>query len=104
MPELPYLDNHYQNRWYDKYPEIVKLIDRLKILEKSKRDLLISGMQNIIMEYDSELIDRHVQKFPLTYRRRWYDKDPHSWLVINVLKFADNNLLADIVLYLKERL
>jgi len=104
MPELFDMDDYYKNRWYDKYPKLIKFIDKLKSLKKSKRDTIILGMQDIIMEHDSELIDKHVLEFPMTYRRRWYDRDPDSWLVINALKYADDNLLTDIILYLGERL
>jgi len=104
MSELSDMDDHYQNRWYDKYPILRKFIGRLKSLEKGERETIILDMQRMVLEYDNELIDRHVYEFPMTYRRRWYDNDPDSWLVINVLKFADENLITDIILYLKERL
>jgi len=97
-------DDHYKNRWYDSYPKLMKLINKLKGSEKSKRETLILGMKEIIIEHDSELIDKHVQEFPMTYKRRWYDEDPDSWLVINSLKYADDDLLTDIILYLRERL
>jgi len=97
-------DDHYKNRWYDSYPKLMKLINKLKGSEKSKRETLILGMEDIIIEHDSELIDKHVQEFPMTYKRRWYDEDPDSWLVINSLKYADDDLLTDIILYLRERL
>jgi len=102
MPELSDMDDHYKNRWYDKYPELRKFIDDLKNMEKGERETIILDMQRMIMEYDNELIDRHVHEFPMTYRRRWYDKDPYSWLVINALEYVDDDLLTDIILYLKE--
>ena len=56
------------------------------------------------MDYDNELIDRHVLEFPMTNRRRWYDKDPYSWLIINALKYANKDLITDVILYLKGKL
>ena len=61
-------------------------------------------IKDIIMDYDNELIDRHVLKFPMTYKRRWYDKDPYSWLIINALKYANEDLITDVILYLKGKL
>lgn len=104
MPGFLDMDDHYKNRWYDKYPKLRKFIDELKNLEKGERETIILDMQRMIIEYDNELIDRYVHEFPMTYRRRWYDNDPDSWLVVNALKFADENLITDIILYLKERL
>ena len=56
------------------------------------------------MDYDNELIDRHVLKFPMTYKRRWYDKNPYSWVIINALKYANKDLITDVILYLKGKL
>ena len=45
---------------------------------------MILDMKDIIMDYDNELIDRHVLECPMTCKRRWYDKDPHK-AKINVI-------------------
>ena len=59
---------------------------------------------DVILNYDNELFEKHVFEFPMTNGRRWYDRDPFSWLVINALKYADEDLITDIILYLKEKL
>jgi hypothetical protein len=40
----------------------------------------------------------------MPWKRRWYDKSPFLWLVINALKYSDDDLITDIILYLKEKL
>ena len=59
-------------------------------------------MKDIIIDYDYELLNRYVIEFPMTYNRRWYDKDPFSWLIINGLKYANKELLNKIITYLKK--
>ena len=98
------MNANYKNRWYDKYPDLSKSIDELKDLNKLDRDKLILGLKDIILNYDNELFDKYVLEFPTPYGKRWYDKDPFSWLVINVLKYADKDLITDIILYLRENL
>ena len=98
------MNNTLKNRWYDKYPDLRDCIEKLENLKKRKRDKIMLDMKDIIMDYDNKLIDRHVIEFPMTYKRRWYDKDPYSWLVINSLKYADEDLITNIITYLKKRL
>ncbi len=93
-----------KNRWYDKYPDLSDRIEKLKELKKRERDLIILDIKDIIMDYDNELIDRHVLEFPMTYKRRWYDKDPYSWLIINALKYANKDLITDVILYFKRKI
>ena len=91
-------------RWYDRHPELKNLLNLLKDSQLSEQERIIGGMKEIIMEYDPELMDRWVLEFPLTTKRRWYDKDPYSWLVINSLKYADSRLVSGVVFYLKGEL
>jgi len=94
----------YGNRWYDKHPEIGLLLEKLRILDLQDRGKIIEEMKNLIVKYDKDLIDRYVLEFPLTLKRRWYDEDPVSWMVINSLKYVDEDLLENIIFYLKEQL
>ncbi len=93
-----------KNRWYDTFPDLRSLVEELKDLKKQERDKIILGMKDLIMDYDDELIDRYVFKFPMSLRRRWYDISPFSWLVINALEYANKDLITDVILYLKEKL
>jgi hypothetical protein len=92
------------NRWFDKYPNLRKSIDKLEDINKRDRDEIIRGLKDIILKYDDELIDRHAVKFPMTSARRWYDQDLYSWLIINSIQYVDEDLIIDIILYLNEKL
>ena len=91
-------------RWYDRNKSLASLLGMLKTRGPSDQEKLVTGMKEIIMEYDRDLMDRWVLEFPLTTKRRWYDQNPYSWLVINSLKYADAKLLAGIILYLRTEL
>ena len=91
-------------RWYDKHPELKQLLEVLKGSQLPDRERIIGGMKELIMDHDPELMDRWVMEFPLTTKRRWYDQNPYSWLVINSLKYADRKLVRGVVLYLQEEL
>jgi hypothetical protein len=90
------------NRWYDKYPDLQKSIEKLKDLDKAERDEIIQGIKDLILNYDEELIANNAMEFPLGCRRRWYDSDPYAWLVINSLQYVDEDLITDIIIYLNE--
>ena len=51
-----------------------------------------------------DLIDKYVMDFPMGLKRRWYDKDPFSWLIINSLKYANKNLLEKVTALIKENI
>ena len=88
-------------RWYDAVPELKDQIERLKNINKEKRDKIFDGIKHLESDFDSKLIDCHVLEFPMNLRRRWYDQDPTSWLMINALKYADRPLLQRVIDYLK---
>lgn len=86
-----------EKRWYDKNPDLKAFLKKLKHSNKSTQDIVLNDIKNLIMNFDSKLVDTHVMEFPLTEKRRWYDKDPYSWLAINVLKYADEIILKDVI-------
>jgi len=96
------MHSEYNNRWYDKYSDLAELLEKLKNLGKRERDRIILYLKDLIIEYDKQLFDKYVFEFPMPFNRRWYDKSPFSWLVINALKHADDDLITDITLYLNE--
>ena len=93
-----------EKRWYDANPGLRELLEKLKITNNPKQEKIISSIKDLIMSYDSELMDRWVLEFPLTTKRRWYDKNPYSWLVINSLKYSEKKLLRRVISYLKKEL
>ena len=91
------------NRWYDNKSELNKLIDQLGRIEKKERNEILIEIRDLINDYDPELIDRNVLDFPLSSKRRWYDKDPVAWMTINGLMFAENEILEKAVSMIESR-
>lgn len=92
-------------RWYDSYPGLGLLLNKLKNINETKRSTVLNGIKKLIEKYDSNLVDRRVMEFPLSVKkRRWYDKDPYSWLAINSLKYADDGIKKKVIEYLNEKL
>ena len=91
-------------RWYDKYEGLGKRIDAFKRIEVDRRDFLIKGIVDLINKHNPELLSpRHAFEYPLELnRRRWYDKDPYLWLLINTLKKAEKELLGRVNGYLEK--
>ena len=93
-----------KNRWYDAYPELAELLEALKLLGQAEINFLLRDVKKIILDYDHELIDKTVIKYPLGIDRRWYDKDPLCWMTINALKFATPELRTLITEFLAEEM
>ncbi|MFC1586519.1 hypothetical protein ACFL5V_13310 [Fibrobacterota bacterium] len=89
-------------RWYDKYGELAKNLDSFKEMEPKQKDPLIKGIMELIKEHQPELLAAEKAfEFPLEIkRRRWYDKDPYLWLMINTLQGASRELLKLVSDYL----
>ena len=90
-------------RWYDHKSELNSLIQRIGRLEKKERNKILIEIRDLLNEHDPELIDRNVMDFPLTSRRRWYDKDPIAWMTINGLMFAEDELVSKAVALLASK-
>ena len=89
----------YNKRLYDKIPELSQLFNEIRESDRQKRNEILVEIKDIIIESDPELIDKHVMEYPLDFKRRWYDKDPFTWLIINGLKYADDELTEKLVKY-----
>lgn len=85
-------------RWYDNYPELKASIEKLKDMPPVKRQNLMTNIMKVINESEyAQIIDEHAISFPLSLSgRRWYDKDPYLWLIINGLKFTDEGFLKKV--------
>ena len=93
-----------KNRWYDNYPELSIYIEKLKDIDKKNRDEIFIKIKDLINENNPELIDKYVIEFPMGLKRRWYDKDPFSWLIINSLKYATKEFLDKVTALIKNNL
>ena len=93
-----------KNRWYDNYPELSIYIEKLKNIDKKKRDIIFVNIKNLINSEYPDLIDKYVMDFPMGLKRRWYDKDPFSWLIINSLKYANKKFIIKVIDLIKNNL
>ena len=97
--------NQKKQRWYDKYPNLSKMINDLEKLDQTKLDKILIDLKNMIIKTNPGLIDDNVLNFTMPIkRRRWYDNDPYSWLIFNALKYAEDGLLNDIMIYLEKNI
>ena len=97
------MEKNTRKRWYDKNPELSGFFERLKDFDPARRESMIGDLKDLITSFDDGLIDDNVMEFPLTTKRRWYDSDPYAWLVINALKYADDELINRVIVYFKEK-
>jgi len=93
-------------RWYDSDSGLKSALEMLKTLHADEVSRITSGITQIINNAGKAgLIDSSAPDFPLDpYRRRWYDKDPYLWLVINGLSMADTALLNEVKTYLNQEI
>ncbi len=97
-------NTHYKKRWYDNHSKLMHAIHMLKPLKGKALDEIVIELKNIICRHDTDLIDRYFMAFPLKpFKRRWYDKDPYLWIVINSLRFADQDTLEDVIEFISNR-
>jgi len=94
------------HRWYDRYPPLATLLERLKALERPGIRRVIRGLRDVIVVESPGLIDQTVMDFPLATpeKRRWYDFDPLCWLTINAMQRCDEPTIVKCVAYLREAL
>lgn len=90
-------------RWYDKELNLGKNIDRLKHASNNRRDTMLRGILRIINQYNPSLLDDNVMNFPLDIeKRRWYDSDPDLWLIVNGLKYANQEIKDSVANYMEQ--
>jgi len=88
----------HKRRWYDKHKGLSSALEKLRTVNKKDRDNIMEGMKKIIIRKDPDFIDKVCKKFPLNpYKRRWYDENPHLWLVVNSLRYADDEAINEVV-------
>ena len=91
------MKDNSENRWYDSNPELKAFLRLLKISNETVQDIIFNDIKDIIMDYDSNLVEKHVMEFPLTEKSRWYDKDPYSCLAFFSLKYLDSSAIDKVV-------
>ncbi|MBU0675214.1 MAG: hypothetical protein KJ950_11275 [Proteobacteria bacterium] len=90
-------------RWYDGHKKLGRNIDQLQYLDGHFRDYLLAGVLKLIRRDEPRLLDTFVAEFPFEFhRRRWYDRDPYLWLIINGLQYAGLGLQDAVADFLEE--
>lgn len=77
----------------------------MKGLDKGNSEEIFEEVREIIQNKEPGVIDQHVDEFPLSAdKRRWYDKEPYSWMIVNAMKFVRDDTLERVNRHLKDRL
>jgi len=89
-----------KGRWYDKYPKLAVQLESLKREKAKQREKTAAAVLAIINDNAPDLLEKYLLEFPLDQkRRRWYDRDPYLWLMVNGLQHAKPKLLKQVSAY-----
>ena len=94
------------SRWYDKRPRLGKRLDQFKGMDPKVREPILSEIIDLVKKYQPSLLsfDQASEfRFDST-RLRWYEHDPHLWMVFNVLQLANITILESVEDCLEHRL
>jgi hypothetical protein len=92
---------HSSKRWYDAHEEFAELLESLKTAKAGDRDRIVAGILEIITTDAPILLEKYLLDFPLDQkRRRWYDRDPYLWLMVNGLEHAKAKLLRKVTAFM----
>lgn len=95
----------YTKRWYDQYPRLSACFETYKEIKSGPRNRIAHKILALIYKKEPEIMDKYVLEFPLDEsKRRWYDKNPYMWLIVNSLKYASPELLNEITLLLEKEI
>lgn len=91
-------------RWYDRYRKLAKHLDGLKEIDPDMRTRIVRRILSLMRtEYPNLVSADSALEFPLDFqRRRWYDKDPYLWLVMNGLSHAPEPFLQKVAVILEQ--
>lgn len=74
-------------RWYDEHPKLSRALEALQFAPATARRQAVGEALYLLQQLTGDLLERTVQSFPYTHhRRRWYDRDPELWLLVNGLE------------------
>ncbi len=94
-----------KNRWYDKHEDLAKHLEALKTLPKKRLNEILKDLITFARLLHPTLFEEHLLEYPLDMkRRRWYDDDPYLWIVVNGLRFADDEIIKKIVAFFDKQL
>ena len=83
------------NRWYDKRPRLGKKLDELKEMDPIIRETISNDIIDLLKQNQPSLLTfAAASDFRFdSIRLRWYEHDPHLWLIFNALQLADAPIL-----------
>ncbi|MFT6987822.1 MAG: hypothetical protein ACJAT7_003684 [Psychromonas sp.] len=93
------------SRWYDKRPRLGKILDEFKAMDQKVREPILNGIIGLVKQNKPSLLSfEKASDFRFdSFRLRWYEHDPHLWLVFNILQLADVAILELVEHYLENR-
>jgi hypothetical protein len=94
------------SRWYDKKPKLGNRLDELKEMEQDVREPILNDIISLVERVEPSLLqEKTTESFRFNSTRlRWYEHDPHCWLVFNLLEFAGVVTIELVVNYLEQSL
>lgn len=89
-----------KNRWYDKHEGLANHLESLKYMPKRQYNEILKDLIALARLLHPNLFEEHLMEYPLDLKkRRWYDDDPYLWLVINGLRFAEDEVIDKVVAF-----
>jgi hypothetical protein len=94
-----------KNRWYDKHEGLANHLEALKTMPKRQLNELLRDLIAFARLLHPTLFEDHLFEYPLDpKRRRWYDDDPYLWLVVNGLRFTDDEVIHKVVAFFDKQI
>jgi hypothetical protein len=94
-----------RKRWYDRDKRFADALDRFMKAHPRKSVEIIRRLLDMIKESNPDILGGFTIPDDVDrWTRRWYDKDPTFWLVVNGLKHAPKKLVSSIARYLEKEL
>jgi hypothetical protein len=94
-----------RKRWYDRDKTLAKQLDAFMQAHPKHQFETIKGLLVLIQESNPEILGKFTVPTDIErWHRRWYDKDPTYWIVLNGLRLADEELLKKVAAYLEGKL
>ncbi len=89
-----------KNRWYDKHEGLANHLESLKIMPKRQLNEMLKDLITLARLLRPSLFEEHLLEYPLDLKkRRWYDDDPYLWLLVNGLRFAEDDIILKVVAF-----
>jgi hypothetical protein len=94
-----------KNRWYDQHEELAAHFETLKTIPKRQLNGLLKDLITLGRLLHPNLFEEHIFEYPLDpKKRRWYDDDPYLWIVINGLRYAEDEVINKVVAFFDKQI